>query len=185
LAITCLSLRLTYLFFFSQNFFSEPQVSESSEDEAQPSDKALPTASRLPNPLAAGLPSPALGSMLKEGTVFGNKFVEQERAKQAILEKHVKMTEDKTSKRPPCFKFKKGECKKGLNCRYSHELSFQAPKYQTQETTDSHDDGISTESPAAPKSKRAGVTNTLYPAKKAKGSLDHQRAQERPWTVNR
>lgn len=120
----------------------------------------------------------------------GNRFADQEKAERAIFEKHVKMTEDKTSTRPPCFKFRKGACRKGNGCRFSHDLGFQAPMKDSGQPEDS-EAGINHESSAQSlvssmpsNKKRVGVTNTLLPAKKAKQSLNVQRAKERPWTVD-
>lgn len=116
----------------------------------------------------------------------GNRFAQEEKAKTALYEKHVKMTEDKCSSQAPCFKFRKGACRKGDKCRFSHDLGFQAPGY-VPETPDYSDAVIESPSPIAPvlpsTKKRPGVTNTLMPAKKAKTNLAHQRARERPWTM--
>ncbi|XP_067933683.1 uncharacterized protein [Watersipora subatra] len=137
----------------------------------------------LPNPLASSFK----GSDESKGTVFGNKFANQEKAERAIFEKHVRMTEDQTSSRLLCFKFKRGACQKGKNCRFSHDLGFQAPLKVTEqdaETVESSESNRISEASIISNKKRIGITNTLLPAKKAKKSLDNQRANERPWTVH-
>ena len=101
------------------------------------------------------------------------------------------MTEDQTTSRPPCFKFKKGACRKGKGCRFSHDLGFQPPS----RAGGYSDETSSAEFPSEPdpsssfgntsNKRRHGVTNTMLPAKKAKPALDSQRAKERPWTVKK
>ena len=97
------------------------------------------------------------------------------------------MTEDHTSTRPPCFKFKRGACNKGKGCRFSHDLGFQPLQYQTlNDEAERHplnEPAIDVLADIQQSKKRVGVTNTMLPAKKAKQSLQKQRAHERPWTV--
>lgn len=106
----------------------------------------------------------------------------------AKFEKHVRMTDDHTSTRPPCFKFRKGACNKGKGCRFSHDLGFQPLQYQTlNDETERHplnEPGSDIPSDVQQSKKRVGVTNTMNPAKKAKQNLEKQRAHERPWTMN-
>ncbi|XP_043282502.1 uncharacterized protein [Venturia canescens] len=73
----------------------------------------------LPTPNFAALPT------LKT-SVFTNPFVEAERAKSAILEKHVKMTPtlDDTKMingRKICWNYRKGRCRFGHNCTFAHD----------------------------------------------------------------
>lgn len=58
--------------------------------------------------------------------MFANPFVEAERAKSAILEKHVKMTPtlDDTKMingKKICWNYRKGRCRFGHNCTFAHD----------------------------------------------------------------
>lgn len=82
------------------------------------------TASREKLPL----PTPDFNSAstLLKTSVFSNPFVEAERAKSAILEKHVKMTPtlDDTKMingRKICWNYRKGRCRFGHNCTFAHD----------------------------------------------------------------
>lgn len=73
----------------------------------------------LPTPNFAAVPT------LKT-SVFTNPFVEAEKAKSAILEKHVKMTPtlDDTKMingRKICWNYRKGRCRFGHNCTFAHD----------------------------------------------------------------
>lgn len=118
--------------------------------------------------------------------IIGNRFAQEERAKKALYEKHVKMTEDKITSQPHCFKFRKGACRKGDKCRFRHDLGLQVPSYNSEADNKAQYEAAVIQQPpgpSLPQKKKAGVTNTLYPAKKAKNALNEQRAKERPWTV--
>lgn len=73
------------------------------------------------------LPTPDFNSApLMRTSVFSNPFVEAERAKSAILEKHVKMTPtmDDTKMingRKICWNYRKGRCRFGHNCTFAHD----------------------------------------------------------------
>ncbi|CAL1689672.1 unnamed protein product [Lasius platythorax] len=74
------------------------------------------------------LPTPDFNSAstLMKTSVFSNPFVEAERAKSAILEKHVKMTPtlDDTKMingRKICWNYRKGRCRFGHNCTFAHD----------------------------------------------------------------
>lgn len=74
------------------------------------------------------LPTPDFNSAttLLRTSVFLNPFVEAERAKSAILEKHVKMTPtlDDTKMingRKICWNYRKGRCRFGHNCTFAHD----------------------------------------------------------------
>ncbi|EFN89735.1 zinc finger CCCH domain-containing protein 65 [Harpegnathos saltator] len=74
------------------------------------------------------LPTPDFDSAttLLRTSVFSNPFVEAERAKSAILEKHVKMTptldDTKTiNGRKICWNYRKGRCRFGHNCAFAHD----------------------------------------------------------------
>ena len=157
------------------------------------------TVARLPNPLAAvSLPS-ATGNDVS--SVFVNAFKVAEQAKHSILEQHVKMTAEQIResrlKKKVCYNFQKGKCRFGSKCKYSHgddhimanrasgenvggDVVRQVqPDQNTNFPPETDDDGN-----VIKRKRRAGVTNNLLPTKKARATLDKQRAQERPWTMH-
>lgn len=73
------------------------------------------------------LPTPDFNGTPKLKTsVFLNPFSEAEKAKSAILEKHVKMTPtlDDTKMingRKICWNYRKGRCRYGHNCTFAHD----------------------------------------------------------------
>lgn len=95
------------------------------------------------------------------------------------------MTEDRVTSQPPCFKFKKGQCRKGDSCRFRHDLGFQAPGFVAAPDTTDYSHAVIDHTSSQNVKKRPGVTNTLFPSKKARPSLDNQRLKERPWTVSK
>ena len=138
---------------------SEDQENSSGPSEEE--DEREETAERLPNPLAGDgggsskLPPPMLGGNMTAGvpgSVFLNPFLKAEKAKQSVLEKHVKMTnyveEEETKakqkkrakdKRKLCHKFIKGNCRYGHKCRFSHDLGTKSEKsVQDSSNTDKH-----------------------------------------------
>ncbi|KAL3857834.1 hypothetical protein ACJMK2_012465 [Sinanodonta woodiana] len=195
--------------------------SNQEEEKYQPCGKVTEgnNSKRLPNPLLEKLPSPDLDSDLQKGvqSVFSNPFEKAEIAKNSILERHVKMTEKQVKEGKNvkiCWKFKKGRCPFGKNCKYSHDLDSHLtyPK----ETVESENQSTSAEAgiPAvsfpqfnqrfmnnyqdqpqkedddnymasAKRKKRAGLAPNLVPPKKAMQALQQQRKVERPWTVNK
>ncbi|GFS02552.1 radiation-resistant protein [Elysia marginata] len=124
----------------SKNFFTSAD-SDSGDDDQARSHKFDPTlikkevkSERLPNPLLDNLSSAKLpgineAASSRIGTcVFSNPFAEAEQAKFQILEKHVKLTAaapKKPAHQPVCWKFKKGKCHMGKNCRFFHDIESQ------------------------------------------------------------
>lgn len=130
-----------------RNLLITQDDSSESEEEKKKQESAHTGSEKLPNPLSEKLPRPVIGKKKKsqkkkkvivEGSVFINPFEKAEQAKQSILEKHVKMTENQhvTGKNVKiCWKFKKGRCPFGNNCKYSHDVdSNLSLKYQNSET---------------------------------------------------
>lgn len=146
-------------------------------------------------------------------SVFTNQYREAEKAKHSILEKHVKMTSSaKEDKKQICWKFKQGRCRFGKSCKYSHVLntipvSDTAPpdesgmqfsdqqglqaawmyndqqRWNSEKQEDDKDDDSYMAN--AKRKRRAGISDTLQPSKKALVPLEKQRASERPWTVHK
>ncbi|OWF40417.1 uncharacterized protein LOC110463821 [Mizuhopecten yessoensis] len=112
----------------SVNYFQGGDSDSTSSDEGDHQSKGQETGSKgdnqykLPNPLADNLPIPDLGDLKDSQSVFSNKYELAEKAKNSILEQHVKMTEArKQAKKNVCFKFQRGKCKFGKNCKFSHD----------------------------------------------------------------
>ncbi|XP_005109104.1 uncharacterized protein LOC101862453 [Aplysia californica] len=116
------------------NFFATAENESNSEDESNEgtatseSNTVVKQEQKLPNPLTAELqklPSLNEAATSRIGTsVFVNPFEEAEQAKNQILEKHVRLTEaapKKPAHQPVCWKFKKGKCFLGKNCRFFHD----------------------------------------------------------------
>lgn len=122
-------------------------------------------------------------------SVFSNPFVEAEKAKSAILEKHVKMTPtlDDTKMingRKICWNYRKGRCRFGHNCTFAHDSdlhrtaaeleAIRAPQEtvicQTQyngQLPINDDDEVDQENNQMNKrKKRPGLSQSLVPSKK-------------------
>ncbi|XP_031549818.1 uncharacterized protein LOC116287292 [Actinia tenebrosa] len=159
------------------------------------------------------LPSPLLGpsepSSSKEfstrtfqrSSIFYNPFKAEEKRKLDVLEKHVHLTKSvpssKNNKRI-CYKFQKGKCRFGDNCRFAHATNIIKPEAVNEDNDakkvagdDVHinrteipynpeNDGDEWEE-AKPKKRRVGVTDSLVPPKKAMKAYEQQKSREKPW----
>ncbi|KAG5879906.1 hypothetical protein JTB14_018449 [Gonioctena quinquepunctata] len=86
------------------------------------------------------LPAPNFGETnsvedTNKSSVFKNPFVEAENAKQAILQKHVKMVDTKDNiivinGKKICWNYRKGRCRFGHNCKFAHDSDIQKSKDQ-------------------------------------------------------
>ncbi|RUS87642.1 hypothetical protein EGW08_004565 [Elysia chlorotica] len=121
----------------SKNFFTSADSDSGDDDKKFDSTlvikKEIKT-ERLPNPLLGGLCNDKLPGLNEAASsrigtcVFVNPFAEAEQAKFQILEKHVKLTAaapKKPAHQPVCWKFKKGRCHMGKNCRFFHDMESQ------------------------------------------------------------
>lgn len=132
-------------------------------------------------------------------SVFKNPFVEEENAKSAILEKHVKMIPVKDdikeiNGKQICWMYRKGRCRFGHNCKFAHdsdlysessaEVASEPEAVNVNETvsgfkTDKPD--ISSEGDVSiKKKKRPGLSQGLVPGKKVmnmykKQKLNHKK----------
>lgn len=118
-------------------------------------------------------------------SVFTNPFKEAENAKQAILEKHVKMVSTQNSVKiingkKICWNYRKGKCRFGHNCIYAHDSDVQKskeqleleskrneiPLYQNQHSVEPNVNVILSQNAPVNQKKRPGLTQGLIPGKK-------------------
>lgn len=135
------------------NYLITQEENESSDEEKNnSSERTKSETEKLPNPLLnMKLPKPSIGKIkrgkpkpvefdtrkLSDNSVFTNQYEKAAHAKQSVLEKHVKMTENlHSSDRKVCKKFKKGLCRFEKNCKFSHDLdlNLSLPVQQGQES---------------------------------------------------
>lgn len=140
------------------------------------------------------MPTPSFGTENKVNTsqnsVFKNPFTEAETSKEAALQKHVKMVENKDNTlaingRKICWNYRKGRCRFGHNCKFAHDSDVALTKEQLEHknsvnqfntiikmSTDkpphllNESNVEEDESPVRKKSKRPGLTQGLKPGKK-------------------
>lgn len=122
--------------------------------------------------------------------MFKNPFSEAETSKEAVLQKHVKMVENKDNiitinGKKICWNYRKGRCRFGHNCKFAHDSDIELTKEQFHNKNTSnqlsgltnkqinHGQYIPAEvkeddedSPIRKKSKRPGLTQGLIPGKK-------------------
>lgn len=122
-------------------------------------------------------------------SVFSNPFAEAEKAKSAILEKHVKMTPtlDDTKMingRKICWNYRKGRCRFGHNCTFAHDSdlhrsaaeleALRAPQetvicqtqYTGQVAIKDEEEVDQENNQNLKRKKRPGLSQTLIPGKK-------------------
>ncbi|KAH0553270.1 putative uncharacterized protein DDB_G0272194 [Cotesia glomerata] len=99
----------------------EDDITETNQHDDDSNIKNSYNNNKLPLPTPDFNATPTLKT-----SVFTNPFVEAEKAKSAILEKHVKMTPtlDDTKMingRKICWNYRKGRCRFGHNCTFAHD----------------------------------------------------------------
>ncbi|XP_050429025.1 uncharacterized protein LOC126838559 [Adelges cooleyi] len=100
-------------------------------------------------------------------SVFRNPYLEAERAKSAILEKHVKMVPSKDNLKTVngkniCWMNKKGRCRFGNKCKYAHDSELVNNLNVVENTTND----TPTSQMSSKKRKKPGLTQGLIPGKK-------------------
>ncbi|XP_054271469.1 uncharacterized protein LOC128992085 [Macrosteles quadrilineatus] len=145
-----------------------------------------------PSTEAEKLPLPKFGEDGAKITnsVFKNPFAEEEIAKSAILEKHVKMIpakEDITqiNGKQICWMYRKGRCRFGHNCKFAHDsdLYSEATGENLEQAECSAGGDASTKSEKVDKpvdsetkkKKRPGLTQGLVPGKKVMNMYKKQK----------
>ncbi|XP_044734278.1 uncharacterized protein LOC123296733 [Chrysoperla carnea] len=157
---------------------------DKSEDESSESDAnvKLEDEQETKSLQCEKLPAPSFGT--NSTSIFTNPFIEEENAKQAILEKHVKMVNTRENVKTIngkkiCWNYRKGRCRFGTKCTFAHDSDLQ----KTNE--DIHDEQqnvqqqnvlvknqiVAPENPILKtdnkvKKKRPGLTQGLVPGKK-------------------
>lgn len=147
----------------------------------------------LPKPK---LPTPSFGidniENSSQTSVFKNPFSEAEISKEAALQKHVKMVENKDNVitingKKICWNYRKGRCRFGHNCKFAHDSDIELTKdlldnkhvNQVENIKDRpqneplnhtflapNEREIDDNSPLRKKAKRPGLTQGLIPGKK-------------------
>ncbi|KAI4502778.1 hypothetical protein M0802_001822 [Mischocyttarus mexicanus] len=165
----------------------EEDGEDDDDDDNDDEDDALnETASKEKLPL----PTPDFnGTPTLKTSVFSNPFVEAEKAKSAILEKHVKMTPtlDDTKMingRKICWNYRKGRCRFGHNCTFAHDSdlhrtaaeleAIRAPQetiicqtqYNGQISVNDENDVDQENNHTNKRKKRPGLSQSLIPSKK-------------------
>ncbi|XP_033106939.1 uncharacterized protein LOC117108880 [Anneissia japonica] len=172
---------------------SEPESSQIKKESA-----AKKQAERLPLPLFMDQSESTDMKKLPNSSVFRNPFEEAEHEQFSILEKHVKMTHMETNseqlkkgKKNVCYSFRNGRCRFGDKCRFSHSLEASTDTTSKQNMNSSYNERIEYEFPkdgnnenVEKRKRRAGLSKTLIPPKKAMKSYERTQAEERPWTLN-
>ncbi|KAI4460771.1 hypothetical protein MML48_5g00012919 [Holotrichia oblita] len=111
---------------------SEIESDNKIASEEKPETKLNTNTTKLPTP---GFISSNSTENVLTTSVFKNPFVEAENAKQAILEKHVKMVNANDNSqflngKKICWNYRKGRCRFGHNCKYAHDSDLQKSKEQ-------------------------------------------------------
>lgn len=137
----------------------------------------------------------------KPGEVFSNPYKQAEKAKIALLERHVKMVNSdehlkmKNGKKI-CWNYRKGRCRFGSNCSFAHdsdlnvmpsttvESNDEASKKQrlyggiqppTNDTNSNPPDDESSTTITAKKRSRPGLSQSIVPSKRVLKAYSHQK----------
>lgn len=122
------------------------------------------------------LPTPKFGEDNIGTSIFKNPFQEEENAKQAILEKHVKMVNARDNiktlnGKKICWNYRKGRCRFGTKCTFAHDSDIQKTsdelnqKNKIQETI-LFENEVETKLIEMKGKKRPGLSQGLVPGKK-------------------
>ncbi|XP_053714038.1 uncharacterized protein si:ch211-113e8.11 [Synchiropus splendidus] len=143
------------------------------------------------------LPPPALNASSGSSSVFANPFKAQAEQKLSALQKHVPLTlQSKPSQiggKKMCVSYRRdGRCRFGIKCKFAHDSDL-----QTALTASDGRSSLSNETPPQAvsgegggseeteedaqraKKRKAGLSNTLIPPKRAMKQLAMQRDRER------
>ncbi|XP_046390164.1 uncharacterized protein LOC124158842 [Ischnura elegans] len=186
---------------------SESETDSDSVDEACEEGNANHSAAKLPHPEFS-----SSGIAIAKNSVFSNPFVEAERAKKAILEKHVKMTPTKgettmINGKRICWNYRKGRCRFGHNCKFAHDSDLHITNQQGNDhlsepgmhvqsngslnamvapvdvELDIGFNAESDENPSLSRKKRPGLSEKLVPGRKVMKIYNQNKAKEVPWVI--
>jgi len=140
---------------------------------------------RLPNPLSEGLGSGRGSADECSSSVFVTSFQRAAEAKQSILERHVRMTENTAlhGGAENDNKSAKNKFKNKTNTVFQRG-NHRKQCFSNMESRD-EDDDKDHERLAMKRKNRSGINDSLVPPKRALGYLDRVRKQERPWTMKK
>ncbi|EFA10221.1 uncharacterized protein LOC656965 [Tribolium castaneum] len=174
---------------------SSSSASEADEEPVKP-DARVPAKAplKLPKPDFVGT---STDPDAPKSSVFKNPFAEAENAKEAILQKHVKMVDAKDNVvvingKRICWNYRKGRCRFGHNCKYAHDSDLQKSKEQLQseqqvqqsvvcqsqslpEPSPHELEKIRQEAVTQKRKKRPGLTQGLVPGKKVMRNYVNQK----------
>ncbi|VVC26618.1 Hypothetical protein CINCED_3A014431 [Cinara cedri] len=108
-------------------------------------------------------------------SVFRNPYLEAERAKSAVLEKHVKMVPakdclTKVNGKNICWMNRKGRCRFGNKCKFAHDSElFNGPNTANEDKINKGNFSLNK------KKKRPGLSQNLIPGKKVHKLLKKNR----------
>lgn len=151
----------------------------------------------LPPPKLEKLPK-FTNNLTGNASVFTNRFIEEENAKQAMLEKHVKMVNLKDNAKTIngkkiCWNYRKGRCRFGHNCKYAHDSDLEKSEeqlrfekqtqqvilFQSQNMPQANNEEINAIKEAAiadsKKRKRPGLTEGIVPGKRVMNNYFNQK----------
>eukprot|EP00096_Caligus_rogercresseyi_P008726 TRINITY_DN2819_c0_g1_i1.p1 TRINITY_DN2819_c0_g1~~TRINITY_DN2819_c0_g1_i1.p1 ORF type:complete len:180 (-),score=61.79 TRINITY_DN2819_c0_g1_i1:501-1040(-) len=162
--------------------YASSSSSSSDEEENEKSGPNLSQEPKLSNPFA---PSSSSSQISTASSVFTNPFLESERKKESLLQKHVTLTSRQEDQRTlhgrkVCWNFRKGRCRFGHTCSFAHDSDVQLRKTEgiaavSSETKgedvrvmiDGGGDGKE-EKRSNKRSSRPGLSDSLIPSKKSK-----------------
>jgi len=143
---------------------------------------------------------------LNEGSVFYNPFLKEQEAKQRVLEKHVKLSENprdvlQINGKKMCAAYRaKGRCRFGHNCKFAHDSDLTQPAAEPEEATDAGPSRSELAAayynrrsgaappelePSDPRKRKPGLARGLLPNKRSRQDYSRQQRQEAPWLARR
>ena len=153
----------------------------------------------LANPLRK-MKRPSLPEDASYASAFYNPFQDEQDAKTAVLEKHIKMTcntkdVNEINGKKICWNYRKGRCKFGHNCKYAHDSDLlNNPNSVSSSNTEKNDvtsamyniqstvleSSANIESDSFRK-RKPGLAKGLIPNKRSRKMFKDIQLKETPW----